>query len=392
MAVETAAVLPFHREAPAASAPRYCSSAPRYCSSAPRRRCVSTAATAGGWCRAGKLISSPLPSTTASRPRMRHPLCRVGTGDLIAGGLGNGDRTVIAVGHLDTTVIALSRDDLAAWPVERQAELIDRWLGQLAAATFGDLPAWPQFAAEPGHSVQLTDGNRLYAADGAVWVAPRSGTLSAGDGRLVLSGAMPIAAGLAVGAEEDACVEVTATAAALESGIDAAGLERFHTAILAALGGRIAEAEAAGRQRIVARSTADHGAMQGALRQLAEIGRRLPLQSNRAVSQDPEVAALAVVAADQGIELSRIPRVAARSGSPLAAAAAPMASACARCCCARPGGASTMARCWPGGGRSGVGWRCCRRAAALVDCGILPAAARCRSTRRLLPKSPPRRS
>ena len=252
---------------------------------------------------------------------MRHPLCRVGTGDLIAGGLGKGDRTVIAVGHLDTTVIALSRDDLAAWPVEKRAELIDRLLCQLAAATFGDLPAWPQFAAEPGHSSQLAAGNRLYAADGAVWVAPRSGTLSAGDGRLVLSGAIPIAAGLAVGAEEDAKVEVTATAAALEAGIDAAGLERFHMAILAALGGRIAEAEAAGRQRIAARGAADRDAMQGALRQLAEIGRRLPLQSHRAVSQDPEVAALAAVAADQGIEPSRIPRIAARSGSPLAAAA-----------------------------------------------------------------------
>src|SRR5215471_114595 len=62
----------------------------------------------------------------------RYPVCRVVPGELIAALRGNVDHTVIAVGHLDTSLSVLARRDLASWPVEKQAERINRWLTRLA--------------------------------------------------------------------------------------------------------------------------------------------------------------------------------------------------------------------------------------------------------------------
>jgi len=158
---------------------------------------------------------------------VRHPLCRISAGELIAAFPGGDRHAVIAVGHLGSSVAPVTREEIATWPIAQQVELIDRWIGALAAAVYGDAPAWPELTAEPGRSVRLAAGTRLYAPRGAMWVVSHSGTLRIGDGRFAAPAILPIAAGLSAGAEGDAVVDLIATAAALESGADAEGLEPF---------------------------------------------------------------------------------------------------------------------------------------------------------------------
>jgi NHLM bacteriocin system ABC transporter ATP-binding protein len=239
----------------------------------------------------------------------RHPLCRISAGELIAALPANSDHTIIAVGPLDTSIIALGRGDTATWPVARQAELIDRWLVLLATALFGDVPAWPEIAGEPGNSLCLPAGKRLYALQGPVWVTPRSSILAAGHSRIEVSGAVPIVAGFSVCAEEDTTADLVSTEKALQNGAVGDGLDRFHTIVLTALAERIAAAEEAGRQRVVARGDADRRGLQWALQRLAEVGGGMLPQASREVPHSPTIAALAAVAAYQGLELPGIPRV-----------------------------------------------------------------------------------
>ena len=247
----------------------------------------------------------------------RYPLCRISAGEVIAALPVDTDHTVIAVGHLDTSLVPLARENVAAWPAGKQAELIDHWLEAVAAAVFGNGPAWPEFAGEPGRSIPLPAPKQLFASRGAVWVTPRAGTLRTGDDRFALTGTMPIAAGLSVRAAEDVRVDLGATVQALESGAATAGLERFHGAVLVALRERITQAEQEQQQRLAARSASDRRSLQWALQQLAEVGGGLAPQAERVVSHDPAIGALGAVAAYHGIRLSQIAAGMTAAGSPV---------------------------------------------------------------------------
>jgi NHLM bacteriocin system ABC transporter ATP-binding protein len=237
---------------------------------------------------------------------MRHPLCQISPGELIAAFPGAAGHTIIAVGRLDTLVGMVTREQLDGWPLDRHAELIDRWIGLIAAAAFGDAPAWPELTAESGSQMDLAAGKRLFAPRGPVWAVPRSGTLVVGDGMLEAAGAMPIAAGLSLRAQTDCSLDLVATAAAIAAGI--ADLDRFHAVILMAVGGLIAQAEQAARQRIAARAVADRRSVQSGLRSLSELGGDQPSRSAPLISSDPVIAAFATVVAHLGVELSRTPR------------------------------------------------------------------------------------
>jgi len=240
----------------------------------------------------------------------RFPLCSIAAGELILTLPATDDHTVIAVGHLNTAVTRLSRDGIAAWPPERHAALIDAWLWHIAAGTFGDRAASPDYVAEAGQRIRLAAGQRLHAPRGAVWVIPRSGRLSLDDGSEAVVGAMPIAAGLSLRAAEDCVVDCLATADALASEAGEPGLALFHRMIRAALGQRIGREHEADRQRMAARAAVDRRSMEAGLRHLAGAAGEVPQQSAPAIASDPLIAALAVVAAHQGIVLSRLPHVA----------------------------------------------------------------------------------
>jgi NHLM bacteriocin system ABC transporter ATP-binding protein len=250
----------------------------------------------------------------------RHPLCSIAAGELVAAFPRGGSHAVIAVGHLDTMVRSLGSNDVANWPIAKRAELVDHWLNRIAAIAFGDGPAWPELAAEPGQSLLVPEGTQLYATRGVVWVVRQSGSLSLG-GATAKPRILPVSAGLSLRAEEDARVEVITTSAALERPASAEGLLHFHAAVLVMLSERMAEGEETGRRRMAARGDADRRSMQWALRQLAMFGGGAALVADRVGAKDPAVAALIAVAGHLGIELSREPRADTMAGLPLQALA-----------------------------------------------------------------------
>lgn len=239
---------------------------------------------------------------------VRHPLFEVEAGDLIAGMPARDDQTIIAVGRLDTSVAPFTDEELAGWPRDVSAVLLDRWLANVATGLFGSLPAWPEAAAKPGDSLDLSAKTHLYALRDPVWVMARSGSLRIGLRAAPPGQPVPIAAGLSVWAAEDCFVSAVATAEAIALGLDADGLARFHTVVLDAAGARIAAAEGAAHDRIAARSLADRQSADWALSQLAGVERRTTRRPEPVRSGEPLFAAFAMVAAQHGIELSRTPR------------------------------------------------------------------------------------
>jgi hypothetical protein len=187
----------------------------------------------------------------------RHPLYSAAAGDLLLAFRDTADRTVIGVGHHDTRVTHLTSDDLAAWPVEDRAMLIEGWLSRIATATFGETASFPELAAERGRKVPIAPGQRIHAPRDPVWVIPRAGSLCVGDGTGVLAGMIPIAAGLSLRAEDDCLVDCLTTTEALASGAAEPGLALFHRVILDGLGDRMARQEQAARERMAARAVGD---------------------------------------------------------------------------------------------------------------------------------------
>ena len=87
----------------------------------------------------------------------RRPLCQVTAGGLILGMPPGGNYAVIAVAQRDTAIAELEWDEIAPHHAEKSA-LIDGWIAQIAAAAFGDIPTWPEYAAEPGQTIGTPDG------------------------------------------------------------------------------------------------------------------------------------------------------------------------------------------------------------------------------------------
>jgi len=238
----------------------------------------------------------------------RHPFCSIAAGEVMLAFPRAADCGVIAVARLDTTVTRLNGKEPATSPLVGWAELAESWLCHVAAAAFGDRPASPEEAAEAGRRLVLAPGRRLHAPRGAVWVVVREGTLRVGDWPVALAGAMPIAAGLSLRADNDCIVDCLSTAEALASEIREAGLGIFHDAILVALAKRIEQEEDLGRRRIAARADIDRRSMETGLRQLAGVAGALPQLPTPTIGGEPVIAALAAVAAHQDIALSRRPR------------------------------------------------------------------------------------
>jgi hypothetical protein len=72
---------------------------------------------------------------------IRHSLCRLSVGELIASFCEGRDHTVIAVAHPDTVLRSVAHAEVATWPIDRQAALIDGWLTRIAATVFGNVPS-----------------------------------------------------------------------------------------------------------------------------------------------------------------------------------------------------------------------------------------------------------
>jgi hypothetical protein len=191
----------------------------------------------------------------------RFPLCQFSPGDLILALPAYGTHQVIAVGHRDNAVRPLSAEDLADWPAAERRELVERWIGKLAASVFGDGPSWPEFAGQPATSLDLPAQKHLYAAQGVAWVVPKAGRLRVDDSGDAVEGLIPIAAGLSLRAETSTQVELLHGADALAHGLEV--LDPFHRLILSALAGRVAGAESSRRQRLAARDEADRRSMEG---------------------------------------------------------------------------------------------------------------------------------
>lgn len=251
----------------------------------------------------------------------RHPLCSAAAGDLLLAFPDTGDHTVIGVGHHESRVTCLTSDNLAAWPLDERAALIEGWLGRIAAATFGETASSPELAAEPGCKTPIAAGQRLHAPRNPVWVIARAGTLCVVDGTGALTGIMPIAAGLSLRAEEDCFVDCVTTAEALASGTAEPGLALFHRVILDGFGDRIARQEQAARQRMAARAAIDRQSMDAALRGLARVAGVLPQESGAAIGGDLLTDAFAAVTAQRGAVLSRLPRFASAAESALGSVA-----------------------------------------------------------------------
>ena len=239
---------------------------------------------------------------------MRHPLCQISAGNLIAGFDATGaGHTIVAVGRLGTSVTPMTRDQLDAWPLDKRAKLIERWIGLIAPAAFGDAPAWPETTAEPATRIDLAAGRRIFAPREPVWAVPRRGTLIIGDGFPEVAGAMPICAGLSLQAEGDCSLDLVTTATSVAGGV--AALKPFHRIILAAVGALILDAEATAQERIVARSQTNRRSIEAGLRALSELGRdRSARTEPSTTSTDPVIAAFARVVGYQGVELSRTSR------------------------------------------------------------------------------------
>ena len=266
---------------------------------------------AGGWLVESGEVDLFVVTLVEGEPAgTRFALCSIAAGELILALPLTAAHTVIAVGHLNTAVRRLSPDDIAAWPFDRRAALTDAWLYHIAAGTFGDRVASSDHVAEAGQRVSFAAGQRLCAPRGAVWVIPRSGRLSLDDGSEAVVGAMPIAAGLSLRAAEDCVVDCLATEHALASGAGEAGLALFHRMIRVGLGQRIEREHEADRQRMAARAAVDRRSMEVGLRHLAGAAGEVPRYAPPAIASDPLIAALAAVAAHQGIVLVQLPRVA----------------------------------------------------------------------------------
>lgn len=251
----------------------------------------------------------------------RLPLCRIEAGGLIASLPPCAEHTIIAAGQLDTVVVPLVADPRSGHTPADRAELIDGWLAAVAAVVFGEAPAWPEFVAEPGDRIEVPAGRQLYAGRRPVWLTARCGDLALADDGEPIRHPVPIAAGLAVRAVEDCVVAAACTAEILADGSGGSGLDRFHAAVLTALGERLAEAEAAGRRRIAGRSAADRRSIDWAVRRLAGVVGRAETGAARSTGSDPLIAALMIVAERLGVGLTRMPRAEARVGAPLRAIA-----------------------------------------------------------------------
>jgi NHLM bacteriocin system ABC transporter ATP-binding protein len=250
----------------------------------------------------------------------RHPLFSVPAGGLILPLPNAVGHLVIGVGQHDAAVSRLSTTDIAAWPLDRRAALIDTWLGNVAAAV-GETALAREVAAVPGQSVSLAAGQALHAPRRPVWVVPRRGRVSLGDGSAPLVGAMPIAAGLWLRAVEDSIVDCLTSAEALASDFADSGLDLFHRAVSAGLDERIAREETAGRQRIAARAAVDRRSVETGLQHLAGVAGALPRHPAPVVGGDPAITALAAVAAHHGLTVTRLPRFSGAVGSALRSAA-----------------------------------------------------------------------
>lgn len=240
----------------------------------------------------------------------RLPVCSVTAGQLLlALPPGNG-HAVIAVGRLGTVINPLAWDDVSAWPPASFAPLCDDWTARLAAAAYGDRPAAAAAAAAVDEPVAVAAGSLLHASRGGLWIVPGEGRLSLLESGTAIAAAMPIAAGLAVQAEEDCVVECLATSDALARGLERTGLAAFHAAIVAQLGRRIEDEEKLQHDRMTARAAVDRRHMAAGLRQLAGIAGFVSPQAPASRASSPLHIALNAVAARQGVVLSRMPRFA----------------------------------------------------------------------------------
>jgi NHLM bacteriocin system ABC transporter ATP-binding protein len=251
---------------------------------------------------------------------IRHPLCDIKTGCLIAALPACADQTIIAVGQLDTTIRPLTDGD-DCWLAERRAKLIEQWLTTLGTSIYGPLPAWPEHLAVADETVELPADKDLHAPDAPVWLLVRRGRLLIGGRPVEVGESAPIVAGLCARAVEGCTVEPSATIGAVARQLDTPGLERFHAILLDAAGQRIAAAEAAALQRMAARRSADRRSSEGALHRLAGVQRAAAPAPQAASGSDPLAAAFAMVAAHAGIDLSQAPRPEAGARAPLRALA-----------------------------------------------------------------------
>jgi NHLM bacteriocin system ABC transporter ATP-binding protein len=236
----------------------------------------------------------------------RFPLCQLSPGDLILALPAYGIHQVIAVGHRDNTVRPLSAEDLADWPDAERRELVEGWIGKLAAAVFGDAPSWPEFTGQPGTSLDLPARQHLYAAQGVAWVVPKAGQLRVDDSGDAVEGLIPIAAGLSLRAETSTQVELLHGADALAHGLEV--LDPFHRLILSALSGRVAGAESSRRERLAARDEGDRRSMEWGLGALVGVAGQAAASTPQRPIRDPALAAFSAVAAHRGIELVRLPQ------------------------------------------------------------------------------------
>ncbi len=240
---------------------------------------------------------------------IRHPLGRMALGGLIAGLPQDSRSAVIAVGHLGTSVVALADEDVSTWSYEEQADRIDRWLCLIANAIFGDGPSWPEIAQEAGHSVKLAAGKEIYIARGVAWVVGCSGTFFIGNLRFSSPAAAPIAGGLSVKADTDCTLDLIATADALQRGLKTTGLAAFHAVFLSGLAKYIMLSDEAAGRRVAARDQANRRSLRAAVERLAGVtAGEQPVYAAKLSVDDPTLAAFSIVAAHQGIELTRIAR------------------------------------------------------------------------------------
>jgi NHLM bacteriocin system ABC transporter ATP-binding protein len=280
------------------------SASPKLSAAAPLRLDGQT----GGWLVESGQVDLFAVALADGEPGRRYPLCSIAAGELILPLPLAPERAVIAIGRLDAAIRWLSPEEIAAWPPARRAASTDSWICQIAAAAFGERAVGPEFAAEPGQSIALAAGQGLHAPRGAVWAIPARGRLCLGDGSAVLADAMPIAAGLWLRAVEDSVVDCLATDEALAGEAGDSGLKRFHDAVSAGLGERIARDEEQGRQRIAARADIDRRSMAAGLQNLAGVAGAVPQLPAPVLGGEPALAALAAVAAHHGIAVTRLPR------------------------------------------------------------------------------------
>jgi NHLM bacteriocin system ABC transporter ATP-binding protein len=249
---------------------------------------------------------------------IRHPLWELAPGDLLLGLPPTIGHTVIAVGHRDTEVTWIAPEALANKPTEQIALAIERWIVQLARATFGDAPAWHEIAAEPDRTIDIPASSRIYATRDAIWATPIAGSLTVGNVTPRLEVSMPIAAGLFLAGESDARVALVTIRQALSDGLTpdvCAGLNQFHALAMGQICELLTRAEGDAGRRILARGLANRRGIDLAVRQLAGVGGGAAAQSPQTAVGSPAANAFTAVAATLGIEVTRTPRVAASAES-----------------------------------------------------------------------------